>query len=103
MKSRPPRKSPSSRAWTRPDRPQPMALEAGDRRDHVRDHRPAAEPMFAPQARCARGSEVRDCRFAILPDLDPGGAMPLSVGDHIPDVPLMRMTGAGPAPVGSKE
>ena len=29
--------------------------------------------------------------------------MPLSVGDHIPDVPLMRMTGAGPAPVGSKE
>ena len=29
--------------------------------------------------------------------------MTLSVGDHIPDVTLMRMTGEGPAPVGSRE
>ena len=29
--------------------------------------------------------------------------MTLSVGDRIPDVKLMRMTGAGPAPVGSAD
>jgi glutaredoxin/glutathione-dependent peroxiredoxin len=29
--------------------------------------------------------------------------MTLSVGDRIPDVTLMRMTGEGPAPVGSRE
>ena len=29
--------------------------------------------------------------------------MTLSVGDRIPDVTLMRMTGEGPAPVGSAE
>ena len=38
----------------------------------------------------------------IATSLDPGEAT-ISVGDRIPDVTLMRMTGEGPAPVGSGE
>jgi glutaredoxin/glutathione-dependent peroxiredoxin len=39
----------------------------------------------------------------IATSLDPGEAMTLSVGDRIPDVTLVRMTGEGPARVGSGE
>ena len=67
------------------------------------------EPLL-PSARssfwsmCAR---VRDATLSVrqvpFRDLERGEAMMLSVGDRIPDVPLMRMTGEGPAPVGSGE